>query len=59
MFVIGGLLSLLVVALVAIGLITSFVVEGAKETKTDSSGLTLVAGSNTVAAGGGRTEPPC
>lgn len=52
MFVIGGLLGLLVVALVAIGLITSFVVEGAKETKTDSSGVTLVAGSDTVAAGG-------
>lgn len=52
MYVIGGLLGLLVVALVAIGLITSFVVEGAKETKTDSSGVTLVAGSNTVAAGG-------
>ena len=52
MCIIGGLLGLLVVALVAIGLITSFVVEGAKETKTDSSGVTLVAGTNTVAAAG-------
>ena len=38
---VAGLLGLLVVALVAIGLITSFVVEGAKETKTNSSGAVM------------------
>jgi len=52
MKVVGGLLFVIVLMLVSIGLITNMVVQSAKETTQDPSGITLVAGTNTISASG-------
>jgi len=56
MKVIGGLFLVLICVLVAIGCITNLVVQNAKETVQDPTGVTLVAGTTKVASMGLVTE---